>query len=150
MSAVAIGSWLPLFYLFTHVSDDPFVWRSWLIIFQNVAMLPVFLLIPTKNTEWKEKARRLLFYWGDSGEPVRIRSPMEVVRTPAFWMVISFALDLAFWVWAATLIDPLVVTIHLPAAADWNGVDGGQTGPEDIPRTTTSPHVISGKHWTPD
>ena len=148
VSAVAIGSWLPLFYLFTHVSDDPFVWRSWLIIFQNVAMLPVFLLIPTKNREWREKARRLLFYWGDSGKPVRIRSPMEVVRTPAFWMVISFALDLAFWVWAATLIDPLVVTIIFQLLMIGMVWMAARLGRKISRGQQTSPHVISGKHWT--
>ena len=148
VSAVAFGSWLPLFYLFTHISDDPFVWRSWLIIFQNVAMIPVFMLIPTRNRDWKSKARRMLFYWGAGGEPVRIRRPMEVVRTPALWMVISFALDLAFWVWAATLIDPLVVTIIFQLALIGLVWMASRLGRKMSRGQQTSPHVIGGKHWT--
>ena len=147
-SAVAIGSWLPLFYLFTHVSDDPFVWRSWLIIFQNVAMIPVFLLIPAKNKEWREKTRRLLFYWDKGGTPVRIRRPVEVLRTPALWMVLSFALDLAFWVWAATLIDPLVVTIIYQLAFIGLVWMASRLGRKMSRGQRTSPHVIGGMHWT--
>ena len=148
VAAVATGSWLPLFYVFTHVSDDPFVWRSWLLVFQVVMLVPVFALIPTEKKHWRENARRLLFYWGDRGQPVRVQKPMEVLRTPAFRMVISFTLDLAFWVWAATLIDPLVVTIIyqlMLIGMVWMAVRLGRkisTGQQ------TSPHVIGGKHWT--
>lgn len=147
VSAVAIGSWLPLFYLFTHVSDDPFVWRSWLIIFQNVTMLPVFVLIPAQNKDWRKKAGRLLYYWDKDGTPVRIRSPMEVVRTPALWMVICFALDLAFWVWAATLIDPLVVTIIYQLAFIGLVWMASRLGRKMSRGQQTSPHVIGGRHW---
>ena len=148
-SAVAIGSWLPLFYLFTHVSDDPLVWRCWLIIFQNVMMIPVFVLIPARNKDWREKVGRLLDYWEEGGTPVRIRRPVEVMRTPALWMVISFALDLAFWVWAATLIDPLVVTIIYQLAfigLVWMASRLGRK--MSLGQQQASPHVIGGKHWT--
>ncbi len=147
VSAVAFGSWLPLFYLFTHVSNDPFVWRSWLIIFQNVAMIPVFILLPARNKEWREKARRLLFYWEQRGTPVRIRRPVQVVRTPAFWMVVSFALDLAFWVWAATLIDPLVVTIIFQLALIGLVWLAARLGRKISRGQQISPHVIGGRHW---
>ena len=147
VSAVVIGSWLPLFYLFTHVSDDPFVWRSWLFAFQVAALAPAFVLIPTANKHWREKARKLLFYWGDSGEPVRIRNPIEVVRTPAFWMVISFALDLTFWVWAATLIDPLVVTIIFQLVVIGIVWMAARLGKKLSTGRQTSPHIIGRKHW---
>ncbi len=148
VSAVAFGSWLPLFYLFTHISDDPFVWRSWMIIFQNVAMIPVFMLIPAKNKRWREKTRGLLLYWGEDGTPKRIASPLDMLRTPALWMVISFALDLAFWVWAATLIDPLVVTIIFQLALIGLVWMAARLGRKVSAGDRTSPHVISRKHWT--
>ena len=148
VAAVAVGSWLPLFYLFTHVSDDPFEWRSWLIVFQVAALVPVFGLIPTENKHWKENIRRLLFYWGDSGEPVRVRNPTELVRAPAFWMVISFTFDLAFWVWAATLIDPLVVTIIYQLMLIGMVWLAARLGRKISTGQRRSPHVIDGKHWT--
>ena len=148
MGAVASGSWLPLFYLFTHVSDDPFVWRSWLFAFQAVGLVPVFFLVPAANKDWREKARKLLFYWGDSGEPVRVRNPMEIVRTPALWMAISFALDLAFWVWAATLIDPLVVTIVFQLFLIGMVWMAARLGRKISAGHRTSPHVIGRKHRT--
>ncbi len=147
VNAVVTGSWLPLLYLFTHISDDPFVWRSWSFAFQVMALAPLFLLVPTANKQWREKARKLLFYWGDSGEPVRIRNPMEVVRTPAFWMVISYALDLAFWVWAATLIDPLVVTIIFQLLLIGMVWLAARLGRRISAGRRTSPHVIGRKHW---
>ena len=147
-AAVATGSWLPLFYFFTHLSDDPFVWRSWLLTFQVVTLLPAFGLIPTQNRHWKENARRLFSYWGESGEPVRVKSPMEVVRAPAFWMAISFTFDLAFWVWAATLIDPLVVTIIYQLMLIGMVSLAARLGRKISTGRRTSPHVISGKHWT--
>jgi len=148
LSAVLTGSWLPVFYVHTHISNDPFVWRSWLLVFQVLTLLPVFFLVPAGNKRWLENARRLLFYWGDGGEPVRVRNPLQVLRTPALWIAVCFTFDLAFWVWAATLIDPLVVTIIFQlrrigwvwmAARLDRKISGGQR---------SSPHVISGKHWT--
>ena len=46
VGAAATSSWLPLFYIFTHVSDDPFVWRSWLFAFQAAGLVPVLVLVP--------------------------------------------------------------------------------------------------------
>ena len=146
--AVATGSWLPLLYLFTHISDDPFVWRSWAFVFQVITLSPLFLLVPAANKNWRNKASKLLFYWGEGGEPVAIRNPVEAVRTPALWMVISYALDLSLWVWAATLIDPLVVTIIfqlLLIAMVWLAA---RLGRKIAAGHQTSPHVISGKYWT--
>ena len=148
VAAVATGSWLPLFYFFSHLSDDPFVWRSWLLTFQVVALLPTFALIPSKKKDWRENARRLLSYWGDRGEPVRVKSPREVVRSPAFWMVISFTFDLAFWVWAATLIDPLVVTIIYQMMLIGLVWLAARLGRKISTGQRASPHVIGGKHWT--
>ena len=148
MSAVVSLSWLPLFYLYTHVSDDPFVWRSWSFVFQAAGLVPVLFVVPTQNKNWREKAGKLLFYWGDSGEPVRVRNLMEVARTPAFWMAIGFALDLAFWVWAATLIDPLVVTIIFQLAFVGIVWMAARLGRKISAGDRTSPHVISRKHWT--
>ncbi|MCY3652033.1 MAG: hypothetical protein OXG89_03280 [bacterium] len=148
VAAVAIGSWLPLFYLFSHISDDPFAWRSWLLVFQVVTLLPAFFLIPTDNKRWADKARGLLYYWNRDGEPARISNLLDLVRSPAFWMVVSFALDLAFWVWAATLIDPLVVTIIFQLVLIgmvWMAARlGKKIADEDHP----APHFIGAKHWT--
>ncbi len=147
VSAVVGLSWLPLFYLYTHVSDDPFVWRSWSFVFQAAGLAPVLFVLQTKNKNWKEKAGKLLYYWGDTGEPIRIHNPLEVVRTPAFWMAIGFAVDLAFWVWAATLIDPLVVTIIFQLAFIGNVWMAARLGRKISTGDRTSPHVIGGKHW---
>ena len=146
-SAVVSLSWLPLFYLYTHVSDDPFVWRSWSFVFQAAGLAPVLLVVPTTNKNWREKARKLLYYWSDTGEPVRITNRWEVIRTPAFWMAIGFAVDLAFWVWAATLIDPLVVTIIFQLAFIGNVWMAARLGRKISAGDRTSPHVIGGKHW---
>ena len=147
VAAVVTGSWLPLFYFFTHVSDDPFAWRSWLLVFQMVMLVPVLFLIPTENKYWRQNVGRLLFYWGRSGEPVRVRNPIELARTPAFWMVISFTFDLAFWVWAATLIDPLVVTIIFQLMLMGVVWLAARLGRKISAGHQASPHVISGKHW---
>jgi hypothetical protein len=148
VSAVLTGSWLPLFYLFTHVSGDPFEWRSWLLVFQVVMLLPVFFVVPAGNKRLLEKARRLLYYWGEAGEPVRVRTLRDVLRTPVLWMAISFALDLAFWVWAATLIDPLVVTIIFQLMLIGMVWMAARLGRKISSGERSSPHVLSGKHWT--
>ena len=147
VSSVVFGSWLPLLYFFTHVSDDPFVWRSWSFVFQTVTLAPVILLVPASDKDWREKARKLLFYWGDSGEPVRVRTPMQVLRTPAFWMVICFPLDLALWVWAATLIDPLVVNTIFQLFVIGMVWIAARLGRKMSTGQRTSPHVISRKYW---
>ena len=147
VGAVVSLSWLPLFYLYTHISDDPFVWRSWTFVFQAAGLAPVLFVLPTDNKGWRAKARGLLLYWGEGGEPVRVRNPWEVVRTPGFWMTIGFAVDLAFWVWAATLIDPLVVTIIFQLAFIGNVWMAARLGRKVSTEDQTSPHVISGKHW---
>ena len=147
VASVATGSWLPVFYFFSHTGNDPFVWRSWLLTFQVVALLPAFRLIPSDRKDWRENTRRLLSYWGDQGVPVRVTGPREMLRAPAFWMAISFTFDLAFWVWAATLIDPLVVTIIYQlmliglvwlAARLGKKISGGHRA---------APHVIGRKQW---
>ncbi|MCY4368994.1 MAG: hypothetical protein OXF41_06140 [bacterium] len=147
VASVVTGSWLPVFYFFSHVSYDPFVWRSWLLAFQVVTLLPAFALIPSERKDWRENTRRLLSYWGDRGEPVRVKNPVDLLKAPAFWMAISFTFDLAFWVWAATLIDPLVVTIIYQlmliglvwlAARLGRKISDGHRAP---------PHVIGRKHW---
>ena len=146
-AAVAL-SWLPLFFLYTHTGDDPFVWRSWLILFQSGVLAMALALIPAKDKTWKVKTRRFLFYWGDNGEPVRVRHPLEVLKTPAFWMVIGFAVDLTFWVWAATLIDPLVATLVFqlfPIGMVWVAA---RLGRKISAGQGTAPHAIDGKHWT--
>ncbi len=148
VAAVVTGSWLPVFYLFTHVSNDPFVWRSWLLAFQVVALLPAFAFIPAENKVWRDKARRLLLYWGDTGEPEPVKRLWQVVRTPALWMVLSFTLDLAFWVWAATLIDPLVVTIIYQLMLIGMVWLASRLGRKISTGLRTSPHIIGGKHWT--
>ena len=147
LSAVVGLSWLPLFYLYTHVSDDPFVWRSWSFVFQAAGLAPVLFVLRTENRNWREKTARLLFYWGEAGEPVRIRKPVEVLRLPALWMAIGFAVDLAFWVWAATLIDPLVVTIIFQLAFMGNVWMAARLGRKISVGDRSSPHVIGGKHW---
>ena len=147
MTAVVVGSWLPLFYLYTHVSNDPFEWRSWLLVFQVMALLPVFFLIPTENRRWKEKFGKLLLYWSDTGEPVPVRKPIDVLRSPVFWMGISFTFDLAFWVWAATLIDPLVVTIIFQLMLIGMVWMAARLGRKLSAGLGTSPHVIGTKHW---
>ena len=146
--AVVGLSWLPLFYLYTHTSDDPFVWRSWSFVFQGAGLALLLFLLPTDNRDWREKARGLLLYWGEDGEPVRVRKPLEVARTPAFWMTIGFAVDLAFWVWAATLIDPLVVTIIFQLAFIGMVWAAARLGKKISAGNRAAPHVISGKHWT--
>ncbi len=148
VGAVLSLSWLPLFFIYTHTGDDPFVWRSWLFVFQSAALAPMLVLLPAKDKNWKQKIRRLLFYWGDSGEPVRVRNPIEVLRTPAFWMVICFALDLTFWVWAATLIDPLVATLVFQLFAIGMVWMAARLGRKISAGQRTAPHVISGKYWT--
>ena len=147
VGAVVSLSWLPLFYLYTHISDDPFVWRSWVFLFQAAGLAPLLFVLPTENKNWREKAHKLLFYWGDSGEPVRVRTPLEVARTPALWMSIGFAVDLAFWVWAATLIDPLVVTIIFQLAFIGIVWMAARLGRKISAGDRTSPHVIGAKHW---
>ena len=146
--AVVGLSWLPLFYLYTHTSDDPFVWRSWSFVFQGAGLALLLFLLPTDNRDWRKKARGLLLYWGEDGEPVRVRKPLEVARTPAFWMTIGFAVDLAFWVWAATLIDPLVVTIIFQLAFIGMVWAAARLGKKISAGDRAAPHVISGKHWT--
>lgn len=138
----------PVLYLFTHTSDDPFVWRSWSFVFQGAGLAALLFVLPAKNRDWKGKAAGLLLYWGKDGEPVRIRTPWEVVRTPAFWMTIGFALDLAFWVWAATLIDPLVVTIIFQLAFIGMVWAAARLGRRISSGDRAAPHVIGGKHWT--
>lgn len=147
VASVATGSWLPVFYYFTHVSDDPFVWRSWLLTFQIVALLPAFGLIPSGKKDWRENTRRLLSYWGAGGEPVRVTRPWEVLRAPAFWMAISFTFDLAFWVWAATLIDPLVVTIIYQLMLIGLVWLAARLGRKISSGHRAAPHIIGGKHW---
>ncbi len=147
VGSVVTGSWLPLLYFVTHVSDDPFVWRCWAFVFQALTLAPLFLLIPATNRNWREKIRKLLFYWGDTGEPVPVRSPMEVLRTPALWMVISYPLDLALWVWAATLIDPLVVTVIFQLLVIGMVWMAARLGRKISTGKRASPHVISRKYW---
>lgn len=147
VAAVVTGSWLPVFYFFTHVGDDPFVWRSWLLTFQVVALLPAFALIPSDTKDWRENTRRLMSYWGDRGEPVSVTRPREVLRAPAFWMAICFTFDLAFWVWAATLIDPLVVTIIYQLMLIGLVWLAARLGRKIAGGRRASPHVIGGKHW---
>lgn len=147
VTSVATGSWLPVFYYFTHVSDDPFVWRSWLLTFQVVTLLPAFGLIPSGRKDWRENTRRLLSYWGDRGEPVRVKSPRELLKAPAFWAAISFTFDLAFWVWAATLIDPLVVTIIYQLMLIGLVWLAARLGRKISSEHRAAPHVIGGKHW---
>ena len=140
-------SWLPLFFLYTHTGNDPFVWRSWLILFQSGVLGLALVVMPAKDKDWRAKIRRFLFYWGDGGEPVRVRNPLEVLKTPAFWMVIGFAVDLTFWVWAATLIDPLVATLVFqlfPLGMVWMAA---RLGRKISAGRRTAPHVIAGKHW---
>ena len=67
-------------------------------------MALLLFLLPTDNRDWRKKARGLLLYWGEDGEPVRVRKPLEVARTPAFWTTISFAVVLACWVGAASAL----------------------------------------------
>lgn len=148
MSSVVTGSWLPLLYFITHVSDDPFVWRAWAFLFQVAALAPLFALIPASNKNWRDKARKLLFYWGDNGEPVQVRHATEVVKTPAFWMVVSYPLDLALWVWAATLIDPLVVTIVFQLLVIGMVWMAARLGRKVSTHSGRSPHVMSRKYWT--
>ena len=147
VSSVVLGSWLPLLYLYTHVSDDPFVWRSWSFVFQTLLLAPVILLVPASDKDWRKKAERLLYYWGDTGEPVRVRKPLEVLRTPAFWMVVCFPLDLAVWVWAATLIDPLVVNTIFQLFVIGMVWMAARLGKKMSAGRRTSPHVISRKYW---
>ena len=147
IGSVATGSWLPLLYFLTHISDDPFVWRSWAFVFQALTLTPLFVLIPATSKNWREKVDRLLYYWGDNGQPVRVRNLRELFRTPALWMVISYPFDLAFWVWAATLIDPLVVTIIFQLLVIGMVWMAARLGRKISAATEGSPHVISGKHW---
>lgn len=145
-AAVAL-SWLPLFFLYTHTGDDPFLWRSWLILFQAAALVLALVLMPATDKNWRLKTRRFLFYWGEGGEPVRVRNPLEALKTPAFWMIVSYSVDLTFWVWAATLIDPLVATLVFqlfPIGTVWLAA---RLGRKISAGQGTAPHVIGGKHW---
>ena len=147
-ATAALGlSWLPLFYLYTHVSDDPFVWRSWSFVFQAAGLAPVLWVVPTSNRDWRAKARKLLFYWGEGGAPVRVQRPVEILRTPALWMAVGFAVDLAFWVWAATLIDPLVVTIIFQLAFIGIVWMAARLGRKMAAGDQASPHVMGRKYW---
>lgn len=147
MASVATGSWLPVFYFFSHIGDDPFVWRSWLLTFQIVALLPAFGLIPSDRKDWRKSTRRLLSYWGARGEPVRVSRPRELLRAPAFWMAVSFTFDLAFWVWAATLIDPLVVTIIYQLMLIGLVWLAARLGRKLSSGHRAAPHIIGRKHW---
>jgi len=141
-------SWLPLFFLYTHTGNDPFVWRSWLIIFQSGALALALVVIPAQDKNWRTRTRRWLFYWGDGGEPTPVRNPLEVLKTPAFWMVIAYAVDLTLWIWAATLIDPLVATLVFqlfPIGMVWVAA---RLGRKISAGQGAAPHVIGGKHWT--
>ena len=148
VSAVFTGSWLPLLYFFTHIGDDPFVWRSWSFVFQALALSPFFFLIPAANKSFRNKFRKLMWYWGDHGEPVGAKSPRELVRTPALWMVISYALDLTLWVWAATLIDPLVVTIIFQLLLIGMVWFAARLGRKLSVGRRTAPHFINARYWT--
>ena len=110
-------------------------------------MLPVFLVVPTGNKQWRESACRLLSYWGARGEPVRIRTPLDLLRTPAVWMAVSLAVDLSFWVWAATLIDPLVVTIIFQLMLIGMVWLAARMGRKLSNAEQTSPHVMGRMHW---
>ncbi len=147
VTAVLTGSWLPLLYLYTHIGDDPFVWRSWSFAFQILTLAPAFILVPAANREWKTKFHKLLYYWGKDGRPAQARGPVELLRCPAGWMVISYALDLTLWVWAASLIDPLVVTIIFQLLLIGMVWFAARLGRKLSAGRQTAPHLISRKHW---
>ena len=147
LAAVTTSSCLPLLFVYTHSSADPFAWRSWLLVFQVLTMLPIFFVVPSGKKTWRERARRLLSYWGAGGEPLRVRTPLDLLRTPAVWMAVSLALDLAFWVWAATLIDPLVVTIIFQLMLLGMVWLAARLGRKLSNAEQTSPHVMGRTHW---
>ena len=147
LAAATASSCLPLLFVYTHSSADPFAWRSWLLVFQVLTMLPTFLLVPSGKKQWRESARRLLSYWGAGGEPRRVRTSRDLLRAPAVWMAVSLALDLAFWVWAATLIDPLVVTIIFQLMLIGMVWLAARLGRKLSNAEQTSPHVMGRRHW---
>ncbi len=147
LAAVMIGSWLPLFYVLSHISGDPFAWRSWLLVFQVAMLIPVFFVVPAADRRWGVKTRQLFSYWDTDGQPAQARTPGEIARTPALWMVICFVLDLACWVWAATLIDPLVVTIIFQLVLIGIVWLAARLGRKLSRGEYPSPHVMTGRHW---
>ena len=147
LAAVTTSSGLPLLFVYTHSGADPFAWRSWLLVFQVLTMLPIFILVPTGKTQWRESARRLLSYWGTGGEPIRSRTSLDLLRTPAVWLAVSLAVDLAFWVWAATLIDPLVVTIIYQLMLIGMVWLAARLGRKLSNAEQASPHVMGRMHW---
>jgi len=63
-------------------------------------------------------------------------------------MVIAYAVDLTLWIWAATLIDPLVATLVFqlfPIGMVWVAA---RLGRKISAGQGAAPHVIGGKHWT--
>ena len=62
-------------------------------------------------------------------------------------MVICFPLDLAVWVWAATLIDPLVVNTIFQLFVIGMVWMAARLGKKMSAGRRTSPHVMSGKYW---
>ena len=147
LAAVTTSSGLPLLFVYSASSADPFAWRSWLLVFQVLTMLPIFLLVPSGEKPWRESARRLLSYWGAAGEPLRVRTSLDLLRTPAVWMAVSLALDLAFWAWAVTLIDPLVVTIIFQLMLIGMVWMAARLGRKLSNAEQTSPHVMGRMHW---
>ncbi len=147
LAAVTTSSCLPLLFVYTHNSADPFAWRSWLLVFQVLTMLPIFFVVPSRRRQWRASARRLLSYWGAGGEPRRVRTSLDLLRTPAVWMAVSLAVDLAFWVWAATLIDPLVVTIIFQLMLIGMVWLAARLGTKLSNAKQTSPHVMGRMHW---
>ena len=147
LAAVTTSSCLPLLFVYTHNSADPFAWRSWLLVFQVLTMLPIFFVVPSRRRQWRASARLLLSYWGAGGEPRRVRTSLDLLRTPAVWMAVSLAVDLAFWVWAATLIDPLVVTIIFQLMLIGMVWLAARLGTKLSNAKQTSPHVMGRMHW---
>ena len=138
-------SWAPVFSILSHISDDPFVWRFWSLMSQLLMLVPMLLIVPGGRRNWAEIARGLLRYWDSGGEPLPIRSRRGSVRSPLLWASVGLTLDLAFWVWATTLIDPLIVALLFQLALIGTVVMAARLG-KKVSAGGVPSHAISRKH----
>lgn len=138
-------SWMPVFSIYSHVSDDPFVWRFWALVSQMLTLALMLLVVPDRRRSWVPRLGELMRYWGSDGEPLRIRNRGGFVRSPLLWASVGLTLDLAFWVWATTLIDPLIAALILQLSLIGTVMMAARLG-KRVSAGGRPSHAISRKH----